>query len=125
MSIAHFSINADDVPRARHFYESVFGWKFKQAGPPDFYTIDTGEKGEPVCMESLHPRRELKEGRRMSGFECTIAVPSISKTIAAIRIQNGTIIMEEATVVGMGRMIVFEDTEGNVVGAMEYDKNAK
>jgi predicted enzyme related to lactoylglutathione lyase len=67
MSIAHFSINADDVPRARHFYENVFGWKFKQAGPPDFYTIDTGKKEEPACMESLHPRRELKEGRRMSG----------------------------------------------------------
>jgi len=124
-NIAHFSINADDVARARHFYESVFGWKFKQSGPPDFYAIDTGEKEEPPCMESLHPRRELKEGLRMNGYECTISVPSLSETVAAIRGQSGNIIMEETTILGVGRMIVFQDSEGNVVGAMQYDKNAK
>jgi predicted enzyme related to lactoylglutathione lyase len=123
--VAHFSINADDVARARSFYESVFGWKFKQAGPPDFFTIDTGENEEPPIMESIHPRRELKEGLRMNGYECTISVPSLSETVAAIRAQNGNIVMEETTIVGIGRMIVFQDSEGNVVGAMQYDKTAK
>jgi len=27
--VAHFAINADDLPRARRFYENVFGWKFQ------------------------------------------------------------------------------------------------
>jgi predicted enzyme related to lactoylglutathione lyase len=47
------------------------------------------------------------------------------ETVAAIRAQNGNIIMEETTIVGIGRMIVFQDSEGNVVSAMQYDKSAK
>jgi predicted enzyme related to lactoylglutathione lyase len=27
-NIAHFAINADNIDRARRFYEKVFGWKF-------------------------------------------------------------------------------------------------
>ena len=33
-TLAHFSINADDVDRARVFYEKVFGWKSSAWGPP-------------------------------------------------------------------------------------------
>ena len=36
-----FAINADDVPRARNFYETVFGWGFEPWGPPGFYLIAT------------------------------------------------------------------------------------
>ena len=39
-SLAHFAINADDVERARKFYEKVFGWKFNSWGPPGFYMIE-------------------------------------------------------------------------------------
>ena len=125
MPIAHFSINADDVIRARRFYENVFGWNFEQLGPPDFYMINTGEKEEPRWMDSLHPRRELKQGLRMNGYECTISVPSLSEIEAAIHAEKGNIIMEKTIIVGIGSLIFFEDTEGNVAGAMQYDKNAK
>ena len=27
-NIAHFDVHADDVGRARKFYERVFGWRF-------------------------------------------------------------------------------------------------
>ena len=123
-NIAHFSINADDVTRACHFYENVFGWKFEEMGPHDFYRIDTGETDDKGGMHTLHPRRELKEGVRMAGYECTISVPSLSEIVTAIRAQNGKIIMEETVIVGIGRLIFFEDTEGNLAGAMQYDENA-
>jgi len=125
MPVAHFSINADDVTRARRFYENVFGWKFEQLGPPDFYMINTGEKEEPRWMDSLHPRRELKQGLRMNGYECTISVPSLSEIETAIHAEKGNIIMEKTIIVGIGSLIFFEDTEGNLAGAMQYDKNAK
>ena len=72
-NIASFSINADDVTRACHFYENVFGWKFEQMGPPGF------------------------------GYECTFSVPSVSQIVAAIRAQKGNILMEETVIVGIGR----------------------
>jgi predicted enzyme related to lactoylglutathione lyase len=123
-NIANFSINADDIPRACHFYENVFGWKFEQMGPPDLYRIDTGESDDKRRMNTLHARRELKEGVRMAGYECTISVPSLTEVVTAIRAQNGKIIMEETVIVGIGRLIFFEDTEGNIAGAMQYDENA-
>ena len=46
-NLYHFSINADDVARARRFYERAFGWKFNAWGPPNFYMIETNVKGEP------------------------------------------------------------------------------
>ncbi len=36
--VAHFAINANDVDRAKRFYERVFGWKFNAWGPPGFDT---------------------------------------------------------------------------------------
>jgi predicted enzyme related to lactoylglutathione lyase len=49
--LGHFAINADDVPRARRFYEHVFGWKFNAWGPPGFYQIDMGA-GAPGAANS-------------------------------------------------------------------------
>ncbi len=34
---------------------------------------------------------------------------------------GGKILLEEYEIVGVGRMIKFEDTEGNIVAAMHYD----
>ena len=36
-TLRHFAINADDVQRAKAFYEKVFGWAFNPWGPPNFY----------------------------------------------------------------------------------------
>jgi predicted enzyme related to lactoylglutathione lyase len=124
LNIASFSINADDVARACHFYENVFGWTFEKMGPPDFYMINSGKMDEPQSMNMLHPRRELKQGVRMTGYECTISVSSLPEIVSAIRTQKGNIIMEETVIVGLGRLAFFEDTEGNLAGALQYDKNA-
>jgi predicted enzyme related to lactoylglutathione lyase len=35
-NVAHFAIHADDVDRARGFYEQVFGWCFEGWGPAGF-----------------------------------------------------------------------------------------
>ena len=43
--LRHFAINADDTPRARRFYEAVFGWTFTPWGPPGFYQAkDAGDR---------------------------------------------------------------------------------
>jgi catechol 2,3-dioxygenase-like lactoylglutathione lyase family enzyme len=58
-NVSHFSINADDVSRARRFYERAFGWKFSAWGPPKFYMIDTHAEGEAAGIHgSLQGRRE-------------------------------------------------------------------
>ena len=122
--VAHFSINADDLPRAQKFYSSVFGWKYNAYGPPGFFMIDFG-KPVPIENGSLQQRRELVPGVRMNGFECTISVADIKKTAAAIEKNGGKIVMQICTLAGIGQLLYFEDPEGNLAGAMQYDSNAE
>ena len=46
-NLKHFAVHADDVERARKFYEEAFGWKFTAWGPPGFFLIKTGTEGDP------------------------------------------------------------------------------
>lgn len=123
-NVRHFAINADDLPRARRFYEQVFAWRFQPWGPPGFFMIATGD-GE-VPMGSLQQRRELEPGKRLTGFECTIAVEQdVAAVAAAVTANGGRILMEKATIPGVGDLIFFEDPDGNVAGAMRYDRRAE
>jgi predicted enzyme related to lactoylglutathione lyase len=124
--VAHFSINANDLPRARRFYENVFGWKFQAWGPPGFYMIETGvSAATPLLLGSLQQRRELVPGVPMRGFECTISVSDIHATAAAVESNGGAIVMQICTLAGIGRLLFFQDPEGNLAGAMQYDPKAE
>jgi uncharacterized protein len=67
-------------------------------------------------------RREVVAGKKMHGFECTIGVDSIDDTIAAVEANGGKIVMPKFHIPTVGDLIFFEDTEGNVVGAMQYEE---
>lgn len=124
--VAHFAINADDLPRARRFYEAVFGWRFQAWGPPGFYMIDTESAPAAVPIRgSLQQRRELVAGLRTNGFECTISVNDIQAAAAAVVAHGGTIVMAACTLAGIGRLFFFRDPEGNLAGAMHYDETAQ
>jgi len=125
-NIAHFAINADNLAETRKFYERVFGWTFSAWGPPDFYQVQTNPKGEqPGIMGALQRRRELVPGQRTIGFECTIAVSSIDKTAKAVLANGGKTVMQKSVIVGVGALMFFQDPDGNVFGAMQYDKQAE
>jgi len=124
-TVSHFAINADDVTRARRFYESVFGWKFTAWGPPEFFQIETGDAANPGIRGALQRRRELAPGARILGFECSIAVPDVDAIATSVGARGGRVIMEKTTIAGVGHLIFFEDTEGNIAGAMQYDAAAE
>ena len=119
-NIAHFDIQADDVERIRRFYEQVFGWRFEAFGPPDFYMIQTGTAEDPGVHGSVSKRAEPVVGRGRIGYECTISVDDLSAVKAAIVANGGRIVLDEYEIGGVGTMIRFEDTEGNVACAMQY-----
>jgi predicted enzyme related to lactoylglutathione lyase len=116
--LRHVAINADDVQRAKAFYEAVFNWRFEPWGPPNFYQVRNAGEG---FRGALQERRELKPGAKMLGFEATMGVEDIHATIAAIEAAGGRILMRPTYIEGVGKLIYFEDTESNLVGAMQYD----
>jgi uncharacterized protein len=119
-TLAHFAINADNVDRARTFYEKALGWKSSAWGPPGFYQLE----GAGV-LAALQGRRELVKGTRMVGFECTIAVESIDATEKAVLANGGKILLARSVITGVGTLMFFADTEGNAFGAMQYDQRAE
>lgn len=121
--LAHFAIHADDIARAKRFYTKVFGWKFEAWGPPDFFMIKTADGEDPGPFGSLHKRHHPK-GDGLTGFECTIAVADVDKTARDVEAAGGTIVMKRMTIGEVGHLVKFHDTEGNIVGAMQYDANA-
>lgn len=123
-AVAHFAINADDTARARKFYERVFGWQFQPWGPPGFFQINRREGGTPGPIGALQQRRELVPGVRMTGFECTIAVTDIDQVAKQVVSAGGTVVMPRVTIPTVGHLIFFQDPEGNLVGAMQYDAKA-
>ena len=124
-NLAHFAINADDVDGARRFYESVLGWHFHAWGPPGFFQIETGDATTAGVRGALQQRRELVEGARTIGFECTFGVDDVDRVAEAVVANGGRILMEKTTITGVGDLIWFEDPSGNVAGAMRYDDTAE
>ena len=124
-NVAHFAINADDVTRAKRFYEKAFGWTFSAWGPPNFYQIKTGTDAHSGVMGALQKRRELVPGQPTIGYECTIAVGSIDATAKAVLASGGKTVLEKSIIVGVGALMFFQDTEGNAFGAMQYDPRAE
>jgi predicted enzyme related to lactoylglutathione lyase len=120
--LGRFAINADDVSRARDFYQKVFDWKFEPWGPPNFYLIDTGDVPPGGSGGLLQERRELVPGSRMIGFECTIVVESLEDTIRAIENNGGRMVTETFRIPTVGTVAYFADTEGNVAAVSELEK---
>ena len=121
-NVVHFAIHADDLERAQRFYSTVFGWRFEAWGPPDFFNISTGDATDPGIAGALERRRvPLRDGEAANrGFTCTISVPDISATRTALR-ASGVRIHFDGAIPTVGKIISFEDTEGNIVSAMQYE----
>src|SRR5438045_65560 len=86
-TLRHFAINADNVSRARDFYETVFGWTFTPWGPPGFYqTRDAGDG----LMGALQERRNWGS-KKLHSFETTFGVEDIRAALAAVAANGGRV----------------------------------
>jgi predicted enzyme related to lactoylglutathione lyase len=121
-TVIHFEIQADDVDRAKKFYESVLGWKISQMmkkdeGGMDYWGIETRESG-PGINGGLYKRPE-KEDEKYYLYDCTILVDDLDKSMEAVKTNGGTITKEKDEIPGVGWFAGAKDTEGNRFGLMQ------
>lgn len=121
-TIVHFDISADNIERAKDFYSRLFGWKIeKSPGTTEYYLIETrtstGEKG----LTGGIAKRE-KPYQKITNF---IEVPSIDESIAKVKKLGGKIIEPKTAIPTVGYIAGCIDTEDNVFGIIEIDKNTK
>jgi predicted enzyme related to lactoylglutathione lyase len=55
----------------------------------------------------------------------TIGVESVDAALATVKIAGGKLVMPKTPIPGVGYFAYCEDTEGNLFGVMQADKNAK
>ncbi len=114
--LRHFAINADDVDRARGFYETVFGWTFTPWGPPGFYqTRDAG-----VGVQGALQQRQDWGGKEFHSFMTTLGVDDIRAALVAVEENGGRVLMQPYRIDGVGEIGYFEDPEGNICGIAQY-----
>jgi predicted enzyme related to lactoylglutathione lyase len=119
--ISHFEIFASDVERARKFYEQAFGWRFEVGGPPDFYHIFTGPSERGITQGLIAKRQRPAADGGLNAFRCTISVSSIGDTVKAIETAGGKLRSAVIEIPGVGQLVEFADTDGNVACAMQYE----
>ncbi len=119
--INHFEINADDIQRAKEFYEKVFNWKIERwGGPLEYWNISAGEEDEEGINGGLQKRENKGDG-----IFNYVGVESVEKTLKKIKENGGEILKPKNPIPSVGYYAVFKDTEGNQLGIMEEDENAK
>ena len=117
--ITHFAIHADDCERAKTFYENTFGWAFRPWGPPGFWMIETSPGA--AVHGSLQQRSAPLENAGVAAYECTVGVEDVAAIAQAIERHGGELSGPPTTIPGVGTVVMFRDTEGNTVGAMQYE----
>lgn len=118
--LRHFAINAEDVSRARAFYEKVFGWEFKPWGPPDFYQVQNAGTG---LQGALQKRHDSSASAGFSGFMTTFGVDDIGATLKAVEENGGRVVMQPYKIEGVGEIAYIQDSEGNTTGIGQYEPN--
>lgn len=125
--VVHFEIHADDPARAIKFYESVFAWQFTAWGGGDveYWLIKTGEDGTPGINGGLVRRRGAIDGKAVIAYVCTIDVENLASTLAKAKQLGATEALPTMPIAGVGWLAYVKDTEGNVLGLMQADSNAR
>ena len=119
--VVHFEIQADDVNRAKNFYEKALGWEItpamtKEQGGMDYWSVKTGPEGTPGINGGLYER---PTDRKLFTYDCTIMVDNLDKSIKAVKENGGKITTEKMEIPGVGWLVSGLDTEGNKFGLMQ------
>ncbi|GAB4350690.1 MAG: VOC family protein [Oricola sp.] len=110
----HIDIAADDPERAAGFYERVFGWSIRKLeGPVPYWLIATSD--DPADLGAGIAKRE----QAWQSTAPTIEVTSADEYSARIEREGGTVVAPKALIPGVGYLVGFRDTEGNVFALLE------
>lgn len=115
----HIDIAADDPQRAAGFYREVFDWSVQKLEGPTPYWLVATDPGDPAAVGAGIAQRS----EPWQAATPTIEVASADETIDKVKRAGGTIVVPKTTIPGVGLLVTFKDTEGNVMAALEPDRN--
>ena len=118
--VVHFEIPADNIERAKKFYQSLFGWKINDVPNMNYsiiHTVEVDEKNmpkEPGAINGGMFKREAGDSPVV-----VISVKSVDDSLKKIKKAGGSIALPKQTIQGMGYYAKVKDTEGNIIGIFQ------
>lgn len=107
--IVHWELGADDASALRSFYAEVFGWRIDTEG--DYGFIDTGTE------LGVNGGIRQNDGGAPTYQAVYVQVDDIEGSLARAE-RAGAQRLLEPTDAGSGRVAMFTDPEGNVIGLL-------
>lgn len=123
--VQHFEIPADNVARARKFYETVFGWNTAEFPMPgmQYVGLHTGPVDEKnMCKEAGFINGGMFERNPKfpaHGPVVAITVDDIEASLTKLKAAGGAILTEKMQIADMGLYAYARDTEGNTIGVWQ------
>ncbi|MCK6462419.1 MAG: VOC family protein [Candidatus Pacebacteria bacterium] len=124
--VVHFEMPYEDRERVAKFYQKAFGWETQMMGE------DMGNYVLAMTTETDEKRMVKKPGAINGGFypraydpkeryspRIVIAVDDIMEAIKNVKKEGGMVEDEPMDIPGVGRFVIFADTEGNYVGMIQ------
>jgi predicted enzyme related to lactoylglutathione lyase len=126
--VTHFEIHATNPQQLVDFYTTLLGWKFtKWAGPMEYWLIETGPADQPGINGGLlqRPHAAPLTELRINCFVCTAQVSDLNASLAKATQLGGQIALPRMGIPGVGWLAYIKDLDGNIMGLMQHDPNAK
>jgi uncharacterized protein len=121
--VVHFEIPADDVGRAKEFYDSTFGWNLQDVDMnPGTYTV---VMTTPIDERQMPTEPGAINGGMMTRTPeashpiITIQVDSIDDSLKKVEAGGGSMVTPRTEIPNMGAFAYFKDSEGNTMGLWE------
>lgn len=112
--IVHFEINTKDAQRAKKFYTTVFGWKYKDSDIPgiEYYLIEGVTPGGAI--------NPLAQDSKVKAPTVYFGTEDIDATLKKVRDSGGTADQKQP-IPGQGWFAACTDPEGNSFSLYEHD----
>lgn len=120
-TVGHVEIPAENINRVKDFYSNLFDWEWNYIEEMDYHIYVTKDKDGNVPAGGGIVKKENANQSILN----YVNVDDIASTAAKIEELGGNVIVPKTAVPGMGWMLHFQDTEGNLMALWENDKEAK
>jgi uncharacterized protein len=122
--VVHFEIPAEDLDRAKKFYDSVFGWQISTMPVPggEYTSLVTTAVDQQTQMPTEPGAINggmMERNEHTPSPVITIDVDAIDDALKEIESRGGSTVQPRTAIEGMGAFAYFKDPEGNVMGLWE------
>jgi uncharacterized protein len=119
LPVVNFELPADDMKRAKEFYEKVFGWNVIAAYDTFYFALTTTSDANRISQKPGEINGAIqKRDETIDALRIIINVPNLDDAITRVLEEGGKILIPKKKNPAMYWSVIL-DTEGNQVNLIE------